>query len=325
MSTPKLLVTVSVDPDQRTVIESAVPDSVAVTFLADVEDRTTAITAADALLVRLPHQELTDEELGRLGPGQVMQAVSSGVDHLPLDRLPAGVVLQNNAGAQAEPIAEHVLALYLALCKRLRIEHLKLQQGEFDQRRPNRRVDGTTCTVFGFGGIGRASARLLQTVGVSILAINRSGETSASTEFVGTPDDLETALGRSDGLVIAAPLTPETRGVIDRETLEWLPDDGILINIARGELVVQDDLYDHLQAHPEFQAGIDAWWKEPVRHGEFAIDHPFLDLPNVIGSPHNSAQQPDIAEHSLRAAANRVGTTLVTGERTNVVDRELGY
>lgn len=327
MGRPTLLVTFSVESDQRQTIESELPREIDCQYVDDIDpDRLPAAVAeADALLSRLPHQELDDEAFTQLHSDQVMQAVSAGVDHLPVDRLPDGLVLQSNAGAKADPIAEHVLAMYLALSKRLRIEHQKLQTGEFDQFHPNRRIDGSTCGIVGFGEIGQASARLLKSVGVSILAINRSGEATESAAFLGTPDDLEYVLRESDGLVLTAPLTPETRGIIDREALRVMADDAMVINVARGELIDQADLYHHLTDNPEFQAGIDAWWKEPVRHGAFEIEYPFLDLPNVIGSPHNAAQVPGINDHGLKQAVRNVATAVTTDEFTNVVDRDLGY
>lgn len=327
MDVSTLLVTIPVDPAQRATIEAELPAAVDCRYIDDCDgdDRAEAVADADGLLSQVPHEELDDSELARLHADQVLQVVLAGVDHLPLNELPDGLVIQNNAGAHAEPIAEHVLAMYFALSKRLRIEHQKLQAGEFDQFRPNRRVADSTCGIVGFGGIGQATTRLLQAVGVSVLAINRSGEAETPVEFLGTPEDLEYVLRRADGLVLSAPLTPETRGIIGREQLRWLPVDGMVINIARGELIDQAALYEHLQDNPTFQAGIDAWWTEPIRHGSFEMAHPFLDLPNVIGSPHNAAQVPGIREQSLQQAVQNVSEALTTGEYTNVVDRALGY
>lgn len=327
MDAPTLLVTAAVEAEHRRLIEDELPSSVDCRYLSEIaaEQQTGAVSEADGLLSWNPDREFTDGMVAELHGEQIMQAVSAGVDHFPLDRLPEGVVLQSNAGAYAEPMAEHVLALYLALSKRLRIEHQKLQDGAFDQFEPNRRIDGSTCGIVGYGATGEAAARRLKALGVSVFGINRHGEAEKSPAFLGTPDDLEYVLRQSDGVVLAAPLTPETRGLIDREKLRWMDADAMLINVARGELVNQRDLYHHLQATPQFQAGIDAWWTEPVRHGTFELEYPFLDLPNVIGSPHNAAQVPDIEAEGLRQAVRTVGRAIETGELENVVDRELGY
>ena len=158
------------------------------------------------------------------------------------------------------------------------------------------------CGIFGFGNVGAATARLMRAFGMQIHAINRRGASEEPTDWIATPDKLDDLLRAADVLVVCAALTTATEGRIGARELGLMKEDAIFINVARGEIVDEGALYAHLQARPQFYAGIDAWWVEPVRHGRFAMDHPFLDLPNVIGSPHNSAGGGAWREQYLRRA-----------------------
>ena len=117
-------------------------------------------------------------------------------------------------------------------------------------------------------------------------------------------------LAAADVLVVSAPLTQRTRGMIGAAELALMKPDAILVNLARGELIQEAALFAHLQTHPAFYACLDAWWIEPVRHGTFRVDHPFLSLPNVIGSPHNSASVPGNVEAALRHALANIRRVL---------------
>jgi phosphoglycerate dehydrogenase-like enzyme len=199
-------------------------------------------------------------------------------------------------------MAEHALAMALAAAKRLVLEHENLKRGQFSQFTRNRMLAGRVCGIFGFGGIGAAAARLMHGIGMRVHGINRRGRTDQRVDWIGTPEGLNELLEVADVLLISVPLTRATYGVIGAAELRRMKDDAILVNLARGEIVQEKALYDHLVMHPNFTACIDAWWVEPVRHGEFRIDQPFLELPNVIASPHNSAQGDGAHDVSLRRA-----------------------
>jgi glycerate dehydrogenase len=280
-----------------------------VRFLATLSDdeRGPALHEAEALLLWNWRREIRPEDLPAMNGIRFIQLVSAGADHLPFVELPPRAVVAGNVGAYAEPMAEHVLAMVLALAKRLPQNHAKMARGEFDQFTLNAALRGATAGILGFGGIGKATARLFRAFGTKILAVNTSGLTDEDVEFVGTLDRLDDVLAGSDVVVIALPLTRRTRGLIGARELELMKPEAILVNVARGAIVDQEAVYRHLGGHPGFSAGIDAWWTEPFGAGEFRTDFPFFDLPNLLGSPHNSAVIPGaIQDAAMHAVANLV-------------------
>ena len=124
---------------------------------------------------------------------------------------------------------------------------------------------GGLCGIFGLGGIGAATARLMYGIGMRVHAINRHGLTAARVDWIGTPERLNDLLEAADVLLISTPLTRATCGLIGAAELSRMKEDAILVNLARGEIVQERPLYDHLVRHPRFTACIDAWWVEPVR------------------------------------------------------------
>jgi phosphoglycerate dehydrogenase-like enzyme len=304
--TNSLLTAFPLDDAARGIVRAALDAGTEVTCLPDIppEGRVAAIRDAGALLA-WNLKDFSPAELAALSGIGLLQIMTAGVDFLPLSTLPAGVNVACNAGAYAEPMAEHALAMAMAAAKRIVLAHNEVAKGVFKQHRPNRMLAGLVCGILGYGGIGVATARLMRAVGMRVHAVNRTPRSDALLDWSGGPEQLDELLSAADVLVIATPLTKATTGLIGARELGLMKPDAILINLARGEIVEEVALYAHLLANPGFTACLDAWWVEPVRHGDFRMDHPFTDLPNVVASPHNSASVPASRSQGLqRAVAN---------------------
>lgn len=324
MAKTNVVVTHRADDGLRGVYADALGEQSEIVYAAELEGaaRSRALRDAEILVALNLRIELQPQEFATLDSLRFVQLLTAGVDHAPFSRLLGGVPVAANHGAFALPMAEHVLAMILAAAKRLPIEHRELREGRFNQRNLNRRVVGSRCAILGFGATGHETARLLRPLGVSVHGINRSGRTEAPIDAIGTPADLEPVLRAADVIVVTLPLTQVTAGFIGARELAWMKDDAILVNVSRGEVIDQAALYDHLVAQPRFTACLDAWWVEPVRHGEFRIERPFLDLANVIGSPHNSASVPDVYIDAVRQGAGNIRRVLDGAAPMWIVDEE---
>jgi phosphoglycerate dehydrogenase-like enzyme len=297
--------------------------------LSDAE-RTQTVQRADALLAWDLSEEIPARALQDRSRLRFAQLLSAGVDAVDFSALPEWLTVASNAAAYAKVVSEHVLAMTLSLAKHLPQRHAALAAGRFDKWAPSLTLDGAICAILGFGGIGTATARLMSAFGARIYAVNRSGRSTEPAEFVGSLADLDDVLAAADILVISLPLTLATRGLIGARELALMKPTAILVNVARGPLVDQRALYEHLRAHPDFSAGIDTWWSEPTgdtggtgdaRGTPFRPDYPFFDLPNVLGSPHNSSIVPGTMLSAARLAAENVRRYLRGEAATGLVRR----
>jgi phosphoglycerate dehydrogenase-like enzyme len=125
-----------------------------------------------------------------------------------------------------------------------------------------------------------------------------------------------------DVVVISLPLTTATKGLIGSKELALMKPDAILINVARGAILDEEALYTHAKNNPTFLVGIDTWWEEPLRGGPFHMRYPFLELPNVLGSPHNSALVSHVVADAARQAAENVVRFLKGENMQGLVRRE---
>jgi phosphoglycerate dehydrogenase-like enzyme len=324
MDKQNIVVTFNASPEEQAVIREVLGSEASLTFLNEIApaQREQVLERANVLFTWNLPREIPHEDYPHLQQARFMQILAVGVDHMPFVGLPSDMLIASNPGAAAAPMAEHVMAMTLALAKHLLVENEKLKHGEFEKFTPNRALAGMTAGILGFGGIGRATTHLMRAFGMKIYAINTSGVSPEPVDFVGTLHDLEHVLRESDVVVISLPLTNDTKGLIGQEQLAWMKPDAILVNVARGAIIDEEALYNHAKSHPDFLVGIDAWWTEPSLQGTFRMEYPFLDLPNVLGSPHNSAIVPGVQEHMVRQAAENIKHFLRGEKVAGIVRRE---
>ncbi|MEE2997031.1 MAG: 2-hydroxyacid dehydrogenase [Pseudomonadota bacterium] len=320
MRKPVVLVSHQPSEDIRNAIVESFGGEVEVFFYPELDDleREQVLRDARGVMTYHPVRDLGVEAMAMLDNCKLIQCMTAGIDYLPLDLVPHHIPVAYNGGAYAEPMAEHVAAMALAASKRLTVEHQNMKVGEFNQFLPTKKISGATCGIIGFGEAGRQVASLMRRLGMRIEAINRSGQTVEDVDYIGTMDDLDRVIAAADVLVITLALTRKTDRLIRAAHLAQMKPDAVLINVARGEIVDEDELYRHLRDYPEFTACLEAWWIEPVRHGKFETKHPFLDLPNVIASPHNSAISGDALTVAARRAAANV-LRMLRGEETKFI------
>jgi len=200
------------------------------------------------------------------------------------------IVLTNMQKIAGPVMSEHVIAFMLALTRGL-ATYVPLQaRGEWqDDAVPSSRmwsVEGRTMLVAGLGGIGTETARRAQALGMRVIAIRNSGRHGPPfVAEVGLPEDLRAFAGRADVIVNTLPLTAETRGIFDGKFFDAAKHGALFINVGRGASVVTDDLLAALADGRIGGAGLDVTDPEPL-----PPDHPLWRAPNVLITPHVSAE-----------------------------------
>jgi len=249
-----------------------------------------------------------------------IHTISAGVDHVLFPALAeSDAVLTNASGVFNVPIAETVLAYMLAVVKRLP-EMLEQQRSHRWHTLGLRELRGLTVGIVGLGSIGSEVARLCRAFGMRVLGLRRHPGPHEHADEVLPPDRLHDLLARSDFVVIACPLTEETRGLIGPAELAAMKPDGWLINIARGAIVDEEALIEALQERSIGGACLDALAEEPLPE-----DSPLWDLPNVIITPHNSWSSPHLQERQIELFLENLRRYVAGEPLLNIVDKRMGY
>lgn len=244
-----------------------------------------------------------------------VHTASAGVDRVAFPALLAsGATLTNSRGVFDRPIAEFVLGAVIAFAKDT-ARSLALQRERTWRHRETETVAGKVATVVGSGPIGRAVADLLGAVGMRVRLVGRR-----AADGVHAFDELPGLLPDTDHLVLAAPLTDATRGMLHAGTIALLPERARVVNVGRGALVVQDDLTDALATGRLAGAALDVFEVEPL-----PATSPLWAMEHVLLSPHMSGDVVGWKDMLVELFADNLARFRDGRELRNVVDPERGY
>ncbi|MBA2669575.1 MAG: D-glycerate dehydrogenase [Gemmatimonadetes bacterium] len=264
---------------------------------------------ADALIALLTTR--VDEELLQRAPSlRIVANAVVGVDNVDLSACrERGVTVTNTPDVLTDTTADLALALILVTVRRLSSAEDSLRAGEFHGWRfwdyLGGDLAGATLGIFGMGRIGQAVARRARAFGMRIIYTNRSPVQAAiEQELAATPVSLDELLETSDVLSLHAPLTPDTRHILNADALRRMKSGSILINTARGPLVDESALAEALRAGHLAGAGLDVYEKEPI------VNPGLLDLPNVVLLPHVGSATVQTRTRMAMLAARNVRAVL---------------
>lgn len=258
---------------------------------------------------------------------RLLQCSGVGIDGIRLDKLPAETIVCN-VHEHEIPVAEYVM---LAL-----LEH-EIGAGKavagfsgeawgnlFRGRTPHGEVAGKTIVVVGFGRIGKAIAARARAFGMTVLAVTRSGQASPEADEVHATGSLASVLPRADYVVLACPLTDETRSLIDAGALAAMNPTTFLVNVARGEVADEDALYAALANNRIGGAALDVWYTYPTlgEPNPRPARHRFESLSNVRATPHMAGWTEGLMERRYRAMAQNLAHFARGEPLDNVVWRD---
>lgn len=260
--------------------------------LVELRDRTALEAVIEDLEVLVVSGLWRNELLERAPRLRFIQSISAGTDQYDRERLRArGVRLASAAGVNANAVAEHALALLLALTRRLpeavanqARRHWRGMLGDLALR--EQELAGKTLVLVGLGRIGNRIAELARAFGMQVLAVRRDPVAGAgAASAVHALTELPELAARADVLLLACPLTPETEGLVGGELLARLPSGALFVNVARGRCVDEPALLEALASGRLAGAAIDVTRDEPL-----PADSALWAAPNLLLTPHTAGE-----------------------------------
>lgn len=284
---------------------------------ADAEDELARRigTAQIAINIRA-YARFTDAVLRACPELRMISIWGTGTDNIDLAAAARrGVTVCNTAGVNAIAVAEHAIALMLAVARKIPAVDREMRGGAWP-RETLVQLHGKTLGVFGAGAIGTQVARLGRAFGMTVLAWSARSDAARLAAMGLTPASKEDILGRAEFISLHLRLTPRTRNFIGGSEFAAMQPGVILVNTGRGQLVDREALIEALAAGKIAGAGLDVFHDEPVRP-----DDPLLALATTVLSPHHAGQTAEVRRDGLLRTVENIADFL-NGSPANVVSSE---
>lgn len=256
----------------------------------DLEGFEEALAQAEGIVVwQFPRENLR----ARAPHLKWIHIIGAGAEHLmPLDWLPRSIVLTNNRGVHAPKAAEYAAMALLMLNNQIPALMTSQRHRRWDRRFATT-LAGKTVLIVGVGNMGGAAAGIARRLGLRVLGVRRNGRPHRAVDEMHAPGDLPELLPRADFVLVATPLTGETRHLIGRAELDRMKPGAGLINMARAAVVDYAALAEKLRRGEIGGAVLDVFDPEPL-----PADSPLWDVPNLVITPHVSSD--DAARYGAR-------------------------
>ncbi len=273
------------------------------------------IQDADALVVRSA-TKVTAELLGKAGRLRAIGRAGVGVDNVDLDAATAkGVVVMNTPGGNAASVAEHTLALMLALARRIPQADGSMKQGKWDKKKlEGMELRGKTLGLIGLGQIGSSVARLAKAFEMRIVAYDPYVSSLRAGELGVQLAPLEAVFKSADFISLHTSATPETRHLVSARTLALTQPGVRIVNCARGDLINETDLLAAVESGQVAGAALDVFETEPPK------DSKLVAHPNVIATPHIAGSTEEAQEIVGIRIAEQVRDYLLTGVARSAIN-----
>ncbi|MCZ4079017.1 D-2-hydroxyacid dehydrogenase [Rhodococcus sp. H36-A4] len=288
---------------------------------ATVDSLGDAVPGADVLLLWDFFSPAVRQVWDRFDNLKWIHIAAAGVDSLMFDDLVASdVVVTNSRGVFDRPIAEFVLAHILGFAKHSS-ESAELQRQRVWKHRETERIDAAHAMIVGTGAIGREIARLLSAVGMTVSGVGRTAR-AGDVDFgvVHASFDLADVVHDVDYLVLVAPLTAATRGLVDASVLAAAKPGVRVVNVGRGELLDTDALVKYMRSGHVAGAALDVFDSEPL-----PADDPLWTTANLVVTPHMSGDATGWRRQLAEVFVSNFHRYAHAEELRNVVDKKLGF